>query len=1487
MEPVTIDYLMKTNIPAEMDGVRKSINSATVELNSSFEKITGQSEKAGRIIPQSFLSVDQSIKNTDQSIARLRAALRYYEVSLEQIDRQYWSGAISEGKYLDTKKQLTDQIQIYSKKLEETSLSIDSQNLKTENSIRVNGQVAQSITSLQSVMQYYKNTLTDLEKRYAYNLISEEKYFEQHAKYTALLDGVINKYDEEKSAIDSRNSKAEKIIETNGQVAQSITSLQSAMQYYQSILTQLEERYGRNLISEEKYFEQQARYAALLGETAKKYDEEKRAIDARSESKKKEIKDNEAAADSIVKVKEKISELQKQYESLSKSERNGAFGQKIKSEMEGLKKEIAQTGNQTNKTGNIFQSFFSGMSGGFSGLVKKVGILGGAIAAGVKAWKGYKSIMASTAETSKQFEASMYGIESGVEAAKQSIATFDFKNFFNNVFRAIAAATDYYDTMIKIANLGRSYGLGNAKLEAENAKLSIDAYDLTLTPEQRKAAFEKMIANQIEINKRDNEIADRNLKNAWKKNLKTYGVKKSDVIDYLYNYKDVIFDKDAELKKLDDQIPRGVTTQTQGNAGSMTLFKPYSQKQRFEIADQMKIDPELLKTWKIQKSVGAMSAEDIKELNDAELAVTNTQAQGDLKIKRLNVGLSRVTNKGNRMGAAASAKELKDALKEQKEILKAESEELKDNISSWKFYGEAVEKFGKQTADTLISGIDMGDKSFQDAIKDGETFNKFLTDSEKELTGKLSSDSLTKEQKKVYADMLANVKNAILDSSVNEADILKKELDRKKKLYEDDILAYKQYLKERKDAVKDDSSPAGIAKNTVLDYAMTETDLSIKADYKGLIKAFAGFTKERLLIEKQYNDDVAVLRSQLTDTSSEEDIAAVNASVEKRRETYDADVANYYRAVAEKITADGQLNDAVKEFDENAQKGDGIGKKIMNAIFLTESQKLAKENLKKLQKQLEAYSEELLNAQKGGESEEVTKRIKANILAIKKALKEAGEEADKAFGEGLINAAGILRGIAGSISELSADMASVVEDTADLLEIAGQAASGDYIDAALNAVTKVFSVLSETRAAEKAAAEDAKRYTESLVEMQWSLTEASQQRLLDEKRITAELYKQIQASRQVSEDQAENYFERLIREGQFTRTETEDRDFLGIKTGEKSVENTYNAYDEIIRQLGIDLSARAEEIFEERENNTGDPARFTNPLAGKKLTGKSTGTKFLDGYFDKEVLNNLTKATQINGIKSKLSLEELLSDPEEYRDYIMAWYEANKDRLTADTKFLLEMYLKTYQSAENAEKKIEEMTETLTGFTADSLAESLTDGFARGLKSAEDFGSDLNEIIRNAVISALVSQTIAPALEELQKQLAEEISADSVIDANDRESFQRFKESVGQKAEEWASVFAGLNDAFDGILTDHSNAKGLAGGISALTETTGTEIVGQFSAMRLHTAQLVDSMDESLQLNRNSLLYLAEIAQNTAYCSRLDDINGRLARMEHEGIKVN
>ena len=236
----------------------------------------------------------------------------------------------------------------------------------------------------------------------------------------------------------------------------------------------------------------------------------------------------------------------------------------------------------------------------------------------------------------------------------------------------------------------------------------------------------------------------------------------------------------------------------------------------------------------------------------------------------------------------------------------------------------------------------------------------------------------------------------------------------------------------------------------------------------------------------------------------------------------------------------------------------------------------------------------------------------------------------------------------------------------------------------------------------------------------------------------------------------------------------------------------------------------------------------------------------------------------------QLQTENLRKQQQMIREQI----EAEKDKKDTDWDKISQWEEKIKDIDTQIQDMERSMMETLAGTDVksaiDEFADALVEAYDQGLDRAEALGKKTKEVLKNAVVEALKRQFLAKGINDAVEYLGGAMQ-DSILTDQERAHFEVLVNQAGHL----------FNNALDGIGDWIKNAEEqtkdpLTGAVQGMSEETGGLVAGRMNAVVINQSEMLDVMRQQLQ-------YQAEIAYNTSFCKRLDDIATDLRSLKNSG----
>ena len=319
----------------------------------------------------------------------------------------------------------------------------------------------------------------------------------------------------------------------------------------------------------------------------------------------------------------------------------------------------------------------------------------------------------------------------------------------------------------------------------------------------------------------------------------------------------------------------------------------------------------------------------------------------------------------------------------------------------------------------------------------------------------------------------------------------------------------------------------------------------------------------------------------------------------------------------------------------------------------------------------------------------------------------------------------------------------------------------------------------------------------------------------------------------------------------------------------------------------IQLLTNAYQLFDVESKKIADRIAADQAALDKLTAAYEKLNDAMQKSYSSEKASLLLKEKQ-NLLDQIATKEKLIKDENEKRDKreanldvpLVGWigYLASPD--ADDNK------IKQYEKdIEALKKKIEELDpaviEALTGTSISTAIDDFANAYADAFTSGDDAALKSANLVKNIFKTALIEglkNLLNDDVQKLMKMVADAM-ADGILTDAEKAAIIAQKKILDDKAgteQQWFTDL-GLNDA---------TAKGISGDVKNMTEDTGSALVGQIIAMRLNVAEIVSGYKNSAEIMTKQLALQQEIADNTAFCRKLERMDNTLEYIRINGIKV-
>lgn len=242
-----------------------------------------------------------------------------------------------------------------------------------------------------------------------------------------------------------------------------------------------------------------------------------------------------------------------------------------------------------------------------------------------------------------------------------------------------------------------------------------------------------------------------------------------------------------------------------------------------------------------------------------------------------------------------------------------------------------------------------------------------------------------------------------------------------------------------------------------------------------------------------------------------------------------------------------------------------------------------------------------------------------------------------------------------------------------------------------------------------------------------------------------------------------------------------------------------------------------------------------------------------------------TQQAESTGLLMALELEKMKLYQDEY-DRLAAKKNTTKRQGQKD---------ELAQSYADAKAAYDRLAESITKTTAESIADGIIQGFAAGKNPSAVFADTFESLMKNALLESFKTKILLAGIDDFYKAFTEaSVSGNELTPEEIAALRAQYMTALQVAGENFAQLekISGLSLAAAGTATAESQG-GLAGAIKGITEDTASLMAGQLGNMRIN-------IQHQLEVNKDSLVVLRQIAVNTSYLKLLVEINQRLGTNE-------
>lgn len=202
-------------------------------------------------------------------------------------------------------------------------------------------------------------------------------------------------------------------------------------------------------------------------------------------------------------------------------------------------------------------------------------------------------------------------------------------------------------------------------------------------------------------------------------------------------------------------------------------------------------------------------------------------------------------------------------------------------------------------------------------------------------------------------------------------------------------------------------------------------------------------------------------------------------------------------------------------------------------------------------------------------------------------------------------------------------------------------------------------------------------------------------------------------------------------------------------------------------------------------------------------------------------------------------------------------------------------------AGEMSEQVIELRLQTNSVELMNSVADAIVNAFDAGTDATIAWGQVVDQVIRNAMINALMLKY----LEEPIKQATEAVALAMEDVVVSPEEMALIKSIIDKPTQDFFAGLSAMEDIFN-FAGDEAANETASRGFSQMTQQTGVELLGQFTALRMSAAAINDLLHDERQARASMRMALEAIVENTSYCRRLEGIENILRTIETDGVRM-
>ena len=323
-----------------------------------------------------------------------------------------------------------------------------------------------------------------------------------------------------------------------------------------------------------------------------------------------------------------------------------------------------------------------------------------------------------------------------------------------------------------------------------------------------------------------------------------------------------------------------------------------------------------------------------------------------------------------------------------------------------------------------------------------------------------------------------------------------------------------------------------------------------------------------------------------------------------------------------------------------------------------------------------------------------------------------------------------------------------------------------------------------------------------------------------------------------------------------------------------------DAYDKLTHSFDNTYFVFTDEQRADFEQNVNLIKAQIEALEQERATAFQTGKSFYESF------KIISEATEQITEKQK-ELEDLMNNGDmntiyqaqranliQQQENLKAMIEEEKDMKNPDDGQIQQWNADIAAIDREIEDLDKQMRETFAGTSVksaiDEFASAMSDAFAKGEDAAEALGKKTRDVLKNAVLEALKRQFLAKGITDAVNYLSDAMSDNRLSD----EERARFESMVDQAGELYRNALEGVSDLIKDV--EDTDVDALTGAVQGMSEETGGLVAGRLNAVIINQGDMLIVMRQVLQ-------YQSEIASNTSYCKKLDQIADDVKQLRNGG----